>query len=238
MKAKHLFLGIILVATSIFLFSSCDDCIKGDGKIITKYIKVGDVSIIKLFGDANIILIPDSTDSIKIVGESNVLEAYEFKESGKTLKIKSDRCIFSHETVNITIPVRLVEELALNGSGNFTSTGPLRAMDLELALNGSGNFDLNVQADNVFSKINGSGNVTLKGSTKNQRTTINGSGNLEALECPTGSVSITINGSGDCKVMATSALKVVIRGSGNVYYKGTPDVSTEVKGSGGVEKLN
>jgi hypothetical protein len=236
MKTRLLFTFLVISGFIVF-FTSCEDCINGNGKMATRYIKVGDIRNINLSGDADIILVTDSTDSIKVEGESNVIDAYDFVQSGKSMKIKSSLCILRHETVRITIPVKVIEALTLNGSGNFIAEKPVRAMDLNLSLNGSGNYNLAIEGENIFSRINGSGNIKLIGSAKNQKVTINGSGNVDAIGCPSGSVSVTINGSGDCRVMATSALKVLIRGSGNVYYKGTPDINTEVKGSGSVVKM-
>jgi len=216
---------------------SCDDCISGNGEMTSRTIKIGDISQIRLSADADVLLVSDSTASLKIEGESNIIDAYELKESGKTLKIRTVPCILSHKQVKITIPVHLLEALTINGSGNIVSQSRLRAMDLELGVNGSGDIDLDIEADNLVARINGSGDIKLKGSAKNQRGNINGSGDVEAEEFAGGKVSVTINGSGDCRVMATSELKVVVRGSGSVYYKGSPDITTEIKGSGTIEKI-
>jgi hypothetical protein len=237
MKINHLVLGAVVIMISGFLLSSCDDCITGNGKMITKQVKIGDITQLRLMGDANVILVNDSTDSLTISGESNIVDLYEFDESGKSLKIKTASCIMSHETVTITIPLKTLESLTLNGSGNFTSRDMLKGTDIELNLNGSGDVNLFVESENITGDINGSGNIKLKGSAKNERVKINGSGDIDASEFAAGQVKVTVNGSGDCKVLATTALDVVIRGSGNVYYKGSPDINTEVKGSGSVEKL-
>jgi hypothetical protein len=237
MKINRLTIGIAVLVLAGFVFSSCDDCITGNGKMITRRIKVGDISQIKLSGDANVILVNDSTDSLTITGESNIVELFEFDESGKSLKIRSAKCMLHHETVTITIPVKLIESLTLNGSGNFISRNVIKGTDLDMDVNGSGDIDLQVEVENLAGHINGSGDIRLKGSAKNERLQINGSGDVDASDFACGQVKVTINGSGDCKVLATNALDVVIRGSGNVYYKGSPDVNTEVKGSGSVEKM-
>ena len=226
-----------VVLAFIALSISCDDCISGNGEMTSSYIKIGDISQIRLSADADVILVPDSIDSLKIEGESNIIDAYEFKESGRSLKIRTVPCILSHKNVTITVPVHLLESLTINGSGNIVSQSRLKAMDLQLGVNGSGDIDLDVEADNLTARINGSGDIKLRGSAKNQRINVNGSGDIEAEDFAAGKVSVTINGSGDCRVMATSELKVVVRGSGSVYYKGSPDITTEIKGSGSVEKL-
>ncbi|NVO18122.1 MAG: DUF2807 domain-containing protein [Bacteroidetes bacterium] len=237
MKIRIL-IGVVSLLMISFLISSCEDCIRGNGNVTTKKIKVGDITNIRFSGDANIVLVKDSTDQISITGESNIIDLYEFDESGNSLKIKSSKCILGHETVTIRIPVKTIESLTLNGSGNFSSENMLKGGDVDLDLNGSGDFNLQLEAENVVGHINGSGNIILKGSSRNERMQINGSGDVDAAEFASGQVKVTINGSGDCKVLATNSLDVVVRGSGNVYYKGSPDVTTEIKGSGTVGKLN
>jgi hypothetical protein len=237
MKTRKLVLWSLSIIFFSSLFSSCEDCITGNGQLTSKNVKIGEIRGIRLSGDANVILVPDSIDFLKIEGESNVIETFIFEESGGKLKIKSNKCLLSSKQVTITIPVRVLESLSINGSGNISSKAGLRAGDLELSVNGSGDIELDVEAQNIVSKINGSGDVILRGSSQNARVNVNGSGDVDASGLAAGKVSVTINGSGDCKVMATTALNVVIRGSGSVYYKGSPDVSTEIKGSGSVGKL-
>ncbi|MBK7171696.1 MAG: DUF2807 domain-containing protein [Bacteroidales bacterium] len=237
MKTRQLVIWAFSILLISSLFPSCEDCITGNGQLTSKNVTIGEIRDIRLSGDANLLLISDSVDFLKIEGESNVIETYVFDESGGTLKIKSNKCILGSEQVTITIPVRVLESLSINGSGNIRSNSRLRAGDLELSINGSGDIDLDIEAENIVSKINGSGAVILRGSSKNERVNVNGSGDVDASGLAAGKVSVTINGSGDCKVMATTALNVEIRGSGNVYYKGSPDVSTEIKGSGSVMKL-
>jgi len=226
-----------MLAVSGYFLSSCENCLEGNGKMSSKTVKIGEITRIKLSADANVILVNDSGTTLKIEGESNIIEAFEFKESDHSLKIRTEPCIRNHEAVTITIPVKALEMLTINGSGNFKSNSALRATDVELMVNGSGNIDLQLDAVNIENQINGSGSILLKGTAQRQKTVINGSGNLEAADFAAGKVQVTINGSGDCKVWATTSLSVNVRGSGNVYYKGAPDVSTNVKGSGSVEKM-
>lgn len=233
---------IFLTATSsaimlMLIVSSCTDCMEGNGKMATRTAKFTEITSVNLSVSADVKLVNDSTGLVKIEGESNIIEAIILEQKGTSLKITSKPCISANEPITITIPMKNVSELLVNGSGDFTSEGNLSAMDLELGINGSGNIDLNVNATNVVSKINGSGNVNLKGAAQQHKIEVNGSGNVNAENFPTSSVAITVNGSGDCNVFATKALGIKIRGSGNVYYGGTPDISSDIKGSGSLEKI-
>ena len=239
MKKQSIVLFIALLASTAYLLSSCMNCIEGNGKMTSKEVKIGEITRIRLAADADVILVSDSggTGSLKIDGESNIIEAFEFNVTGSTLRIRTEPCIRHHEPVTITIPVKTVDALTINGSGNFKANTMLHATDLELVVNGSGNIELQVEATNLENQVNGSGSILLKGSAQRQKTVINGSGSLESADFAAGKVHVTINGSGDCKVWATTSLSVNVRGSGNVYYKGAPDISTNIKGSGAVEKL-
>jgi len=237
MTKKIILTASLLAIMLIFVLSSCTDCIDGNGKMATRTAKFNEITSINLSVSADVKLVDDSTGIVRIYGESNIIEAIILEQTGTALKITSKPCFSANEPVTITIPMKNVSELLVNGSGDFMSEGNLSAIDLELGINGSGNIDLNVNATNVVSKINGSGNVNLKGAAQRHKIEVNGSGNVNAENFPTSNISITVDGSGDCNVFATQALGIKIRGSGNVYYGGSPDISSDIKGSGSLEKI-
>ncbi|MFA5973279.1 MAG: head GIN domain-containing protein [Lentimicrobiaceae bacterium] len=228
--------GIFMIMFSLFL-SSCMDCMEGNGKMAKRTAKFTEITAINLSVSADVKLFDDSSGIVTIEGESNIIEAIILEQTGAKLRITSEPCFSSNRPVTITIPMKLVTDLQINGSGSIKSERKMGASDLELGINGSGDIDLEVEAANVHSNINGSGNIILKGTAQRHKIEVNGSGNLEAENFPTGNVAITVNGSGDCKVLATTDLAIKIRGSGNVYYAGTPDISSDIKGSGSLEKL-
>jgi hypothetical protein len=219
------------------LLSSCTDCMEGNGKMATRTAKFTEITAINLSISADVKLVTDSTGTVKIEGESNIIEAIILEQKGTKLRITSEPCFSSNKPITITIPVKTLSGLQINGSGSITSVNKMSGSDLELGINGSGDIELEVDAGNVLSEINGSGNIVLKGSAQRHKINVNGSGDVNAENFPTGNVGITVNGSGNCKVMATTALAIRIRGSGSVYYSGTPDISSDIKGSGSLEKI-
>lgn len=210
---------------------------EGNGKMATRTAKFTEITAINLAVSADVILVNDSTGTVKIEGESNIIETLLLEQKGTSLKITSEPCFSSNKPITITIPMKSVSDLQINGSGSIKSENRMSSSSLEISINGSGDIDILVDAANVLSEINGSGNITLKGAAQRHKIEVNGSGNVDAENFPTGNVSITVNGSGDCKVMATNALGIKIRGSGSVYYSGAPDISSDIKGSGSLEKL-
>jgi hypothetical protein len=236
--SKRIFFSTGLFAILLtMIISSCNDCMEGNGKMATRTAKFTEITAINLSLSADVILVADSTGTVKIEGESNIIEAIILEQKGTNLRITSEPCFSSNKPITITIPMKTVSDLQINGSGSIKSNNKMSSSNLELGINGSGDIDIEVEAGNVLSKINGSGNIVLKGAAQRHKIEVNGSGNVEAENFPTGNVAITVNGSGDCKVLATTALGIKIRGSGSVYYSGAPDISSDIKGSGSLEKL-
>jgi hypothetical protein len=221
----------------MLMLPSCIDCMEGNGKMAERTAKFTEITAVSLSVSADVKLVADSSGTVKIEGESNIIEAIILEQRGTKLRITSEPCFSTDKPVTITIPMKTVSDLQINGSGSIKSGSKMSASDLELGINGSGDIDIEVDAANVLSKINGSGNILLKGASQRHKIEVNGSGNVEAENFPTGNVAITINGSGDCKAFATSALGIKIRGSGSVYYSGAPDISSDIKGSGSLQKL-
>jgi len=87
-------------------------------------------------------------------------------KSGNSLKIRSARCVLHHQTITITIPVRIIESLTLNGSGNFSSKNKLKGADLDLDLNGSGDINLLVEAEKFGGTYQWFRDILLKGSAR------------------------------------------------------------------------
>lgn len=237
MKQTKLVLIIAIFAMASGTLTSCMNCISGKGEVKTHTVPLEVFTGIRLDGDADVFLVSDSSAVITIEAQENIADNIEMKVRDGILRIGYRDCIKMHEPVKIYIPVKIIDELQVNGSGNIETKGQVSANTLALKINGSGNMKLNLSAETIFSEVNGSGNIFLAGSAKRHKSLINGSGNLEAADLPTEETEITVNGSGSCKVFAIGKLKVLVRGSGDVVYKGSPDVSSTIKGSGSVRKL-
>ena len=227
---------VITVTISLFL-ASCNDCLEGNGKQAVRSAKFAEITSIDLSVGADVKLVDDSTGTVKIEGESNIINDIELTLSGTSLRITSLHCLAATKPITISIPMQNISKLELAGSGSIKSENKMTANDLNLEILGSGDIELEVDAANVWSKVAGSGNIILKGTSKRHKIEIEGSGNVEAEIFPTPDVSVEIDGSGDCKVLAINALSVSINGSGSVYYSGSPDISSDIKGSGSLEKI-
>ncbi len=140
--------------------------------------------------------------------------------------------------INIEVPLKALDEVALTGSGDIKSLQTLKSENLIINLTGSGDIGLEVEATNVKAKLIGSGDLKLKGKTDNFKGEVAGSGDLSASGLKSANTKIKVNGSGDASVYASQAIFARVEGSGDIRYAGNPkSEDTKASGSGDITKM-
>lgn len=239
---RKIVLSLLSVA---FLATSCDfvtgERVKGNGNIKEESRTPGSFTGVKSYGFFDVYLSVGNTNSVKIVGEENLLPLIETYIDGNVLKIttKDGYNINSTRDMKVYITAPSWSVIQSNGSGNLigetTITGEGK---LDISVNGSGDVKMEVNAPSVEAGVMGSGNMSLKGETKSLETNILGSGDMRAMDLKAEEVKAKITGSGSAEVYASTKLNVDIIGSGDVRYKGDAQISTNSIGSGSVRKIN
>lgn len=234
---------IALAFAICFLFSSALNAqkwwknrISGEGPKVTKDLNVDNFTSFRLAIGGDVYLTQGNTQSVKVVGQENIIANIVTDVEGKTWKIKFDRPVRRHEGIKIYITMPSFENIGISGSGNVVSENKFTNLgDIALGVSGSGDFDLDLDARNIDSKVSGSGNIKLSGSTGKFGVKVSGSGDIHAYNLTAQSCSVRISGSGDCRVDVQEELSVSISGSGDVVYEGRPKVRSKISGSGDVE---
>ena len=242
MRKTNNILTAIIISTAL-LQSSCiavwwGNCIKVEGrKVVTESREVAPFTGIDLNIPADVYVSQGLPQEIKITAKEGVLKQIETMVTDGVLEIEYDTCVSNPDSIKIYITAQDIHKLRINGSGDISTLYGITADDLELEINGSGDINVEANAAKIINEINGSGDIKLSGSSKTLQIEINGSGDVHALDAPTDNCTITVNGSGDCKVFVKTSLEIKVNGSGDVGYKGSPHISTSIIGSGSVNKL-
>lgn len=139
--------------------------------------------------------------------------------------------------MKITVSVKNINELQVNGNGKIVTVNSLAADRLKLSLAGNGEMDLDIKSSEVKTDVTGSGNILLKGYASSNEVFIAGSGSLRAFGCELETSNVRISGSGQCELNVTQTLESLVAGNGTVKHKGnTKNVTRKVYGSGAVER--
>lgn len=140
-------------------------------------------------------------------------------------------------TMKLTVSVKNLNELQVNGGGKIVSENSIAADYMSMAVSGSGGIELDIKGNNLKTEISGAGNVTLKGYATTNDITMSGSGTMNAFTCELENAKVKMSGSGSCEISATASLDALVLGSGTIKHKGnTKTVTKKVYGSGSVDR--
>jgi hypothetical protein len=213
---------VILMASSIMLFSSCyKNSIKGEGTVTSDTRSVPSFSSVAANGDVDVEIHASETDKVIVTGYQNLVPVYKTKvrDGRLTLEFEDQYWNVRNNNIKVDVYTRDVDGVIMNGSGDIY-------------------VGADAAAENMNAEINGSGNITI--STNNcheMNLKVNGSGDINARSAHAENSDVRISGSGDIKLTVHSYLDAHITGSGNIDYWGNPErVDTEISGSGKIRK--
>ncbi len=213
--------------------------IVGSGVIKAETRALSGFSGISLGIPAKLTVVQNGTESVTITADDNVLPLISTEVSGTTLKIRwTEKNInLSSKNLRITVNLKAVQSLAVEGSGDIMADG-LTFTELLTSIGGSGDIQLrNLAGEKVKASVAGSGDVFLTGNVGVFDVSIAGSGDIKAERLAAKTVSVSIAGSGNAVVLANESLRVSVAGSGDVRHYGSAKVSTSIAGSGSVKHL-
>lgn len=213
--------------------------IHGKGSNISETRNAGAFIGVDLRCDADVELVRDSTFSIELTGQENILKVLDTKVDNGNLIIDYRKRVWRHNKIKMIVHVGNLQSVFISGSGNINIQNEINANALDIKISGSGNITtskLNVQTVTVH--ISGSGNIKIPaGAIQSGKFSISGSGNIDAEYAVSATMNANISGSGNITVNVNETLNATISGSGDIKYRGTPLVTVNVSGSGRVTHI-
>lgn len=212
--------------------------INGEGDLVKKEIQIEQFSGVSLGFSGDIILTQGNTQKVVVEGQQNIIDNIKRVVKDGTWKVNYEKNVGKAKPVTVYITIPTLDYAAVSGSGNLTSDGHFRNLgNLKVRISGSGDIELGVDARDVSSSISGSGGIRLEGAADSNEVHISGSGDIYASSFSVNDCSISISGSGNCKVKVERNLDVRISGSGDVSYSGDCNIKSRISGSGDVRSM-
>jgi hypothetical protein len=232
--------------------------IKGDGNVVAEERAATAFDGIKLEGSAKVRVHTGVEPRVTVRTDSNLL-AYVITDvvNGELVVSTKRNGSYGFTVLEVDVYTQNVTAVSIAGSGNVDFSDEVHAASftvhvsgsgdvngavqcseaLDASISGSGGIDLLISAKRASATITGSGDIELAGETKDLQVHTTGSGDFKGARLKSGSVVVSVTGSGDAKVWATDALDVSITGSSKVSYRGNPAaVETRMTGSGKLVK--
>jgi len=239
MKKVKLTILALVAGFAISGLSSCVfNCIHGSGHQVSEDRKVGEFSRISISGGYKVILKQDSSFSIKITGDDNLMKYIKTNLEGDKLRIYNKKNFCNSGQIVVNIGVKNLEQIKASGAVEVESDGKLVTKDLNIDLSGATKVTLDLNAANVTTSGSGATELNLKGQATSHNIDISGVGHVYALDFIVGSCDIESSGAGHCEVNVLNNLNVHSSGASEVKYKGHPSISNDKSGASSIEQVN
>ena len=243
MKTRSIIKIAFLAGLTVMAYA-CENswnCLRGNGVPGDEIRVISGFTGVVSEGEFDVFIIPDSSFSVKLEADENLIQYISTRISGNTLIVDQGtrKCLRSDNPIRITVYMPNVEYLNLTGSGMITGDN-IESDELRVELTGSGLIDLRgLKLGLLDGLITGSGEMIFWGETLDADLDITGSGMIKAFHLESLNCVANISGSGNMEIRVEKQLTAYISGSGNIYYQGNPpSVSVNVTGSGAVIPAN
>jgi predicted small secreted protein len=239
MKRIQIIALVLLAGIMLFGLSSCMfNCVHGSGRQQSEDRKVSDFSRISISGGFKVVLKQDSSMSLKITADDNLLRYIKTEVNGERLHIYTKKNLCNTGQLTINIGVRKLEEVKASGAVDLESDGKITTQDLRFKLSGATKITMDLNAANVTTSGSGATELNLKGQATSHDIDLSGSGKVYALDFVVGSCNISTSGVGHSEVNVLNSLSVHSSGASEVKYRGNPNVTNDKSGASSIEKVN
>lgn len=236
-------LFLLLIPSVIFV--SCRGVfgkrITGDGNIKTENRTTASFKNVDVSGAIDLYVRQDSTRSVKIEADANLLSYIETLNEGNKLVIKTRNGFNLRPTNDIKVYVASPEFEKLEASGAcdvFTENQLVSSNAIDLELSGSCDAKLDLKTPKISADLSGACNLEIKGETRDFDAEGSGSTSFKCFNLLAENVKVDISGAGDGEVYASEKLSVSVSGAADVKYKGKASVTQKVTGAGSVKKVD
>jgi hypothetical protein len=156
MKKIILNLFVILSGVSVVLLSSCRfNCVRGSGNQTTETRKVSDFTKIDVSGEFKVHLKQDSSLSLTINADDNLLKYIKTSVEDGKLRIYTKRNLCSSGEMVINVGIHNIKDVAASGAVQIQSDGKIITKDIHFDLSGATKLTMDLNAANVNTEGSG-----------------------------------------------------------------------------------
>jgi len=241
MKRYRLNILAAIAVIAVILLPSCRfGCVHGSGNQVSEMRKVAGFTKIDVSGAFKIILKQDSSSTVNISTDDNLLKYVNTEVSGDKLRISTrGKNICTNGPILITIGIHHLGEIKSSGAVEVESAGKLITGDLSFKLSGITKVNMELDAAHVSTESSGSAEINLKGQASSHSVDLNGGGKIHAFDFVVGNYTIETSGASDCEINVLHQLNVNSSGASSIKYKGNPtSVNSDKSGISSITKVN
>ena len=213
--------------------------VRGSGHVITENRTASGFNSIDVSGAIDVYIKQDSTSSVKVEADDNILEYIEVHTDGSTLEIYTEDNIRLKPSHKIKVYVSNPEykDLQVGGASSIRSENEITSADvLNVDISGASEGRLEVNAPKVSVNLTGASNANIKGKTKDFEGSASGASEIRGFDLLTENAEVDASGASNIEVYASVKIAGQASGASGVNYKGNAQVNVEKSGASSVNK--
>jgi hypothetical protein len=239
MKNRIVLLLVMVTAAGLSILASCHiGCIKGSGNSVEEKRNIAGFTKIDISGGFKITLKQDSTNSVTVNADDNLVKYIRTEVSGNKLRIYTRKNFCLEAPIVISVGINKLEEIKGAGAIELNADERLNVRNLKLDFSGASKINLDVSAADISTTVKGATTIVLKGQAASHLIKASGVAKVHAFDFIVGKYEIKTSGSGNCQINVLKSLKVNTSGVSNIEYRGNPsEVETKKSGSSTIQKV-
>ena len=235
---------ILLIALfSVSIFTSCHhimkDKVRGNGTIKVENRTAGTFTGVDVGGNIDLYVKQDSSRSVRIEADENLMQYIEVKMEGEKLVIqpKDGYNLSGSKHIKVYVSSPVFRELEASGACDIIGETVLSTTDeIRIDISGASNAELELKAPKVSADITGASSLKLKGQTKDLNIEGTGASHAKCYELLSENADVDVTGASSAEVYASVKLNADASGASDVRYKGNATINQSVSGAGSVKK--
>jgi len=216
-----------------------DERIAGDGHITSKTENIGSFNSIDAGGAIVVHVKQDSTQSVKIETDENLMQYLEVYTEGSTLVIHPKNGIDLDPSREILVYVSApsYKSIEVSGASKIIGDNTISANEaLNLGASGASKVMMELSGGNIGGDVSGASTVELKGQVSKIDMQASGASHIKAYDLVADEAIVDVSGASSIEITANKNLKADASGASHIRYKGNASVNSNTSGASNVSK--
>ena len=226
-----------------FIFSSCHyfmgERISGNGHITSRTENVSSFNSIDAGGAIEVHVKQDSTQSVKIETDENLMQYLEVYTQGNTLIIHPRNGVNldpSREVV-VYVSAPTYRSIEVSGASKIIGDNAISGNNgLNLGASGASKMMMEINGGDIGGDVSGASIVELKGQVTKADVQASGASHIDAFDLAADEAIVDVSGASSMKITANKNLKAEASGASHIKYKGNASVNQNTSGASSISK--
>jgi hypothetical protein len=203
---------------------------------------VGSFASIDVEGNMNVYVKQDSSSSVRVVADEDLMQYIIIEADGNTLHIKpkNGANLRSSQGIKVYVSNLSYKNFEVSGASDIYSENKITSNEeIVIEVTGASSVEMELHSPSVDADLTGASSVTLRGETKKFTADASGASGIRCFQLMTEETDVEVSGASHAKVFASIKISSTASGASGVEYKGNPSLSGEsISGASSVRKVD